>query len=54
MAYAASESDYELLFWAAAINDTGVWGLYWNAGGTILDGAFPVVLKNAPPAFPST
>jgi hypothetical protein len=28
VAYAASESDYELLFWATSTNETGIYGLY--------------------------
>jgi hypothetical protein len=28
VAYAASESDYELMFWATSTNETGIYGLY--------------------------
>ncbi|RDL37516.1 uncharacterized protein BP5553_04949 [Venustampulla echinocandica] len=48
VAYAASESSYQLGFWALATNTTGVYGLYWNAG-TALEGAFPVTIKSTPP-----
>lgn len=50
VAYESSEGSLELTFWAAESNATaGVYGLYWNAGGTVLDGAFPVTLKNVAP-----
>ena len=28
VAYAASDSDYELMFWATSTNETGIYGLY--------------------------
>ncbi|KAF4629955.1 hypothetical protein G7Y89_g8183 [Cudoniella acicularis] len=48
VAYAASESDYELMFWGLNTTTDGVYGLYWN-GGAITDGAFPITLKSTPP-----
>lgn len=50
VAYAASSSDYQLMFYGLATNTTGVYGLYWNAG-TLTDGAFPVAVKSTPPTF---
>ncbi|KAH8602218.1 hypothetical protein B0O99DRAFT_680358 [Bisporella sp. PMI_857] len=50
VAYAASESDYQMQFAAVPTNDTGVFALYWDgAGATTLDGTFPVTLKSTPP-----
>jgi len=50
VAYAASESDYELMFWANATNTSGIYALYWNAGSNdTLDGAFPVTIKTTAP-----
>lgn len=49
VAYAASESNYELLFWATSTNETGIYGLYWNAAGSPTNGSFPVVIKTTPP-----
>jgi hypothetical protein len=46
VAYAASDSDYEIMFWAANTTTAGVYALYWNAAGTPVAGSFPVVLKN--------
>jgi hypothetical protein len=48
VAYATSESDYELMCWALETDTTGVYGLYWNAG-TITNGSVPVTLKKTPP-----
>lgn len=48
VAYAPSESNYQLGFWALATNTTGVYGLHWNAG-MIVEGAFPVTIKSTPP-----
>ncbi|KAK2625166.1 hypothetical protein QTJ16_005535 [Diplocarpon rosae] len=53
VAYAASESDYQLSFWAKATSTRGVFGLYWKATGTSRpNGAFPVTVKNTAPVFP--
>ncbi|TVY78420.1 hypothetical protein LSUE1_G003710 [Lachnellula suecica] len=49
VAYAQSDSNYELMFWAANTTEDGIYGLYWNQAGTPLDGAFPVTLKVSPP-----
>jgi hypothetical protein len=55
VAYAASESDYEMMFWASNSSTSGVYALYWNAAATSLpDGAFPVTVKTtAPVSFSS-
>ncbi|TVY46607.1 hypothetical protein LOCC1_G001842 [Lachnellula occidentalis] len=52
VAYAASESDYQLRFWAANTTTTGVYALYWNDNTAVtepIDGAFPVAIKSTPP-----
>lgn len=52
VAYAASDSDYQISFWASTTNTTGVWGLYWNAQAATSDlpnGSFPVTIKTTPP-----
>ncbi|QSZ36688.1 hypothetical protein DSL72_006569 [Monilinia vaccinii-corymbosi] len=49
IAYKGDDGKLLLQFWAAATNATGVWGLYWNAAGAAIDGAFPVVLKTTAP-----
>lgn len=50
-AYAASESDYQMQFWASTTNVTDLYALFWNGGGnaTTPNGSFPVVLKSTPP-----
>ncbi|KAL3424248.1 hypothetical protein PVAG01_03529 [Phlyctema vagabunda] len=51
VAYAKSDSDYELMFSAVDTNTTGVWALYWNSDGSVHDGATPITLKTtAPPS----
>lgn len=53
VAYAASDSDYQLRFWATNTTTTGVFALYWNANTVATDtpvGAFPVAIKSTPPA----
>ena len=50
--YAASESDYEMMFYASATNTSGVYALYWNAVAStddIVNGSFPVVVKTTAP-----
>jgi len=50
--YAANGSNYELLFWAAATNTSGLYALYWNAAasnGNMVNGSFPVTVKTTPP-----
>ncbi|KAF8853077.1 hypothetical protein BDZ45DRAFT_729743 [Acephala macrosclerotiorum] len=50
VAYAASESDYEMMFWANATTTEGVFALYWNAGSSSApDTSFAVVVKTTPP-----
>ncbi|KAH8782454.1 hypothetical protein BGZ57DRAFT_239107 [Hyaloscypha finlandica] len=52
VAYAASDSDYEMMFWATATNTTGIYALYWNAAASnddIVNGSFPVTVKATPP-----
>ena len=49
VAYVANASDYELMFWAASTNVTGIYALYWDAFGTPTNGSFPVALKSTPP-----
>ncbi|CZR59852.1 uncharacterized protein PAC_09746 [Phialocephala subalpina] len=50
VAYAASESDYEMMFWANATTTEGVYALYWNAGSSSApDSSFAVVVKTTPP-----
>ena len=56
VAYSASESDLELMFWAANSTTDGVYGLYWDASAdasAIPDGAVPVVVKTTVPTIPS-
>ncbi|KAH6674327.1 hypothetical protein B0J14DRAFT_589746 [Halenospora varia] len=53
VAYAASESDYEMMFWGLNTTTEGVFGLYWN-GGSLLDGAFPVTVKSTAPTHPTS
>lgn len=49
VAYAASESDYEMMFWAVDTNTTDLWALYWNSNGTTVDNAIPITLKSTSP-----
>jgi len=59
VAFAASDSNFELQFWANATTEEGIYGLYWNtattaaaaADGTVMDGSFPVTLKSTPPTI---
>ncbi|KAK0116913.1 hypothetical protein ONS96_012759 [Cadophora gregata f. sp. sojae] len=56
VAYSASESDLELMFWAENSTTDGVYGLYWDASAetsAIPDGALPVVVKTTVPTIPS-
>jgi hypothetical protein len=55
VAYAASDSDYQLMFWGANTSTSGIYALYWNEASTSLpDGAFPVTVKTtAPVSFSS-
>ncbi|KAH7407625.1 hypothetical protein BKA64DRAFT_706033 [Cadophora sp. MPI-SDFR-AT-0126] len=57
VAYSASDSDLELMFWAANSTTNGVYGLYWDASAeasAIPDGALPVTVKTTAPTVPST
>ncbi|KAN0108504.1 hypothetical protein V8E51_008246 [Hyaloscypha variabilis] len=52
VAYAADESDYELMFWAAPTNSSGLYALYWDAAASTADlvnGSFPVTIKTTAP-----
>jgi hypothetical protein len=52
VAYTASDSDYELMFWASATNTSGIWALYWNAAAAasdMINGSFPVTVKTTAP-----
>lgn len=50
VAYAASESDYEMMFWANETTTNGVFALYWNAGSSSApNSSFAVVVKTTPP-----
>ncbi|TVY29639.1 hypothetical protein LHYA1_G001017 [Lachnellula hyalina] len=52
VAYAASDSDYQLRFWATNTTTTGIYALYWNDNTATSDtpeGAFPVAIKSTPP-----
>lgn len=50
VAYAASDSDYQSMFWANVTEDPSVWELIWNAASTDLPtGSFPVTLKKTAP-----
>ncbi|KAE9378162.1 hypothetical protein N431DRAFT_399624 [Stipitochalara longipes BDJ] len=52
VAYAASDSNYELMFWASATNTSGVYALYWNAAAStddLINGSFPVTVKTTAP-----
>jgi hypothetical protein len=49
VAYAANDSDYQMQFWAASTNTTGIWKLMWNANGKLESNSVPVVLKSTPP-----
>jgi hypothetical protein len=40
VAYAASSSEYKLMFWAVSTNITGIYVLYWNTDGTLLSVSF--------------
>jgi hypothetical protein len=53
VAYAASDSDYQMQFWATSTNTTGVWQLMWNANGKLESNSVPVVLKSTPPVTPT-
>ncbi|KAH6722250.1 hypothetical protein BKA61DRAFT_729623 [Leptodontidium sp. MPI-SDFR-AT-0119] len=56
VAYAASDSDLELTFWAANSTTDGVYALYWDsaaASSAIPDGALPVTVKTTVPSIPS-
>ena len=48
-AFAYSDSDYELQFVGAETNESDIYALYWNNGGTLPNGSFPVTLKSTPP-----
>jgi hypothetical protein len=54
--YVASESDYQMRFWASTTNVTDLYALYWNGGGnaTTPNGSFPVVLKTTAPTILTT
>lgn len=49
VAYAASDSDYQMSFWAQPTNTTGVWALMWNSSGAPEDDSVPVTLKSVAP-----
>jgi hypothetical protein len=54
LAYQSTDGPFELQFWARATNTTGVWELFWNAGGEggeSVDGLAitPVTLKTVAP-----
>ncbi|PVH70989.1 hypothetical protein DL98DRAFT_540402 [Cadophora sp. DSE1049] len=52
VAYAASDSDYQLSFWGNATTTDGVYALYWNGGdSSIPEGAFAVTVKSTAPTF---
>lgn len=55
-AYAASELDYQMRFWASTTNVTDLYTLNWNGGGnaTTPNGSFPVVLKTKAPTVLTT
>jgi len=44
VAYAANESDYELMFWANGTDDEAIWSLVWSSPDTDKpNGSFPGV-----------
>lgn len=48
--YAASDSDWELMFWAIPTNATGFWKLVWNAAATdVASTTTPVAIKRTGP-----
>jgi hypothetical protein len=50
VAYAASSSNYKLLFWGSNTSVSGIYQLNWNAAATTLpDSAFPVTVKTTAP-----
>lgn len=49
VAFVGNNSNFELQFWANATTEAGIYALYWNSGGTVISGAFPVTLKRTPP-----
>jgi hypothetical protein len=49
VAYAASNTDYQMQFWATSTNTTGLWQLMWNANGQSEANSVPVALKSTPP-----
>lgn len=49
VAFAASESDIQMQFWANETTDAGLYALYWDGDGGELTGGFPVTLKSTPP-----
>lgn len=52
VAYAASESNYEMMFWGTNTTSTGIFALNWNAAAAVADipeGAFPVTVKTTHP-----
>jgi hypothetical protein len=49
VAYAESESNYLMQFWAIPSDDSGNFALYWNSNGSAIAGAVPVTLKSVSP-----
>ncbi|KAH8588999.1 hypothetical protein B0O99DRAFT_342394 [Bisporella sp. PMI_857] len=49
VAFAGSESDFEMAFWAVNTNTTGIWSLYWSKNNTNVDNSVSIVLKSTPP-----
>jgi hypothetical protein len=50
VAYAESDSNYELMFWGNTTTTDGVYALYWNAGSSSAPTAsFAVTVKITPP-----
>lgn len=49
VAYAASDSDYELSFSAVDTGIENLWKLYWNSDGTQYENSTAVILKKTPP-----
>ncbi|RDW79787.1 hypothetical protein BP6252_04425 [Coleophoma cylindrospora] len=50
VAYAASETDYQLMFTAVETGTDNLWKLYWNVNGTRYANSTAVTLKSTPPS----